>query len=207
MVYGRTHAAGFRAADASRGRAGRTSAWTRLLGQERGTVIAEFALMLPVLMLILLGCYESARAILLHQKLDRAAASVADLVAQSQTVSLDILADIYTAAEEQTQPFDLAGEGRVIVTSIYRANGALTPTIVWQANSGTGPTVTSSLGQDGEVPTLPDGFTVDEDENVIVAEVFYDYTAFLYQGLFEEGIVDHRTFARPRGALLTVPPS
>jgi Flp pilus assembly protein TadG len=35
---------------------------------ERGFVAGEFALWLPILLLIILGCFEATRFILIHQK-------------------------------------------------------------------------------------------------------------------------------------------
>lgn len=55
----------------------------RFCREKRGSVFAELGFAMPVLVLILLGCFEASRYVLLHQKLDRAASAVADLVAQA----------------------------------------------------------------------------------------------------------------------------
>lgn len=90
----------------------------RFLRERLGVAAVEFGLSLPILMLILTGCFEASRYILLHQKLDRASTSVADLVAQNDGVSTSVLTGVYAAADEQTLPFDLVGRGRVIISSI-----------------------------------------------------------------------------------------
>ena len=49
---------------------------------------------------------------------------------------------------------------------------------------------------------MPSTFSVDVGENVVVAEVFYDYKPFLFEGLFQRSDLRHTTFTRPRGSLL-----
>ena len=52
-----------------------------------GNVAVEFALALPVLMLLMLGSAEMARFVILHQKIDRVAVTMSDLVARAETIS------------------------------------------------------------------------------------------------------------------------
>lgn len=176
--------------------------WT----EEVGAVAIEFGLVISTLVMILAGCFEAGRYILLHQKLDRASSSVADLVAQSNTMTTAILNDIYIAADRQTMPFDLAGSGRVIVTSVYKPSAD--PAVVqWQCEGGGAyAAAASALGAAGADADVPVSFAVGVGENVIVAEVFYDYQPFLLDGLFNPGVIRHSTYARPRGTLFTNDP-
>lgn len=183
------------------------AAGRRLLREERGISAVEFALTVSILFLVLAGCFEAGRVILLNQKLDRAASVVGDLVAQAELVSEAMLDDIYFAAGEQTRPFDFTGNGHVIVSSVYRAPAEADAMVVWQRQSVGGPTVYSTLGVEGDVAGMPVAFSVDEGENVIVAEVFYDYVPFIFAGVFDDHVFRHSMFTRPRAALLTVPPT
>ena len=87
----------------------------RFLREDRGAIAIEFGLVISTLIVILMGCFEASRYILLNQKLDRTSSSVADLIAQANGITAGVLSDTYAAADEQTEPFDLSGHGRVII--------------------------------------------------------------------------------------------
>ena len=59
----------------------------RLLACRAGNVVVEFALAAPVLMLLMLASAELARFVILHQKMDRVATTVSDLVSRAETVT------------------------------------------------------------------------------------------------------------------------
>jgi Flp pilus assembly protein TadG len=82
-----------------------------------GNVAVEFALTLPVLMLLMLGSAEMARFVILHQKVDRVAVTMSDLVARAETIKESELDDIFGAADLVAQPFDLRNLGIVIVSA------------------------------------------------------------------------------------------
>lgn len=178
----------------------------RFWAADAGAIAAEFGLVISILIVILMGCYEAARYILLNQKLDRTSSSVADLTAQASGMSVTIMNDIYQAALQQSLPFDLAGSGRVIVSSVYRPDTA-DPVVQWQcAGAGAFTSGTSSIGSEGGTATMPSDFTVGVGENVVVAEVLYDYEPFMFEFIFEPAVFRHSTFTRPRGTLLTTDP-
>jgi len=178
----------------------------RFLKADTGAIAAEFGLVISMLIVILMGCFEAARFILLHQKLDRASTSVADLTSQADGVSVATINDIYQAALQQTLPFDLAGEGRVIVSSIYRPD-TNAPVVQWQCSgAGAFGTATSQIGSEGGNATVPAPFTVEVGENVIAAEVYYDYEPFIFDVVFDPAVFRHVTFTRPRGTLLVTDP-
>lgn len=177
----------------------------RFLAAESGAIAAEFGLVISMLIVILMGCYESGRYILLHQKLDRASTSVADLIAQASGMSVSIINDTYAAGVEQTLPFDLAGEGRIIISSVYNQAGVAN--VLWQcAGGGAFSSGTSAIGGEGVEAAMPAGFEVALGENVVVAEVLYDYHPFLFNGIFKPSVFRHTTVTRPRGLLLTEDP-
>jgi Flp pilus assembly protein TadG len=183
-----------------------TSSIRRFWTEEVGAVAIEFGLVISALVMILTGCFEAGRYILLHQKLDRASTSVADLVAQSNSMSTAILNDLYVAADRQTLPFDLAARGRVIVSSVYKPT-VDAAVIQWQCEGGGAyASANSTLGTSGDNATMPSTFAVGLGENIIVAEVFYDYQPFLLTGIFEPSVFRHATFTRPRGTLFTTDP-
>jgi hypothetical protein len=73
------------------------------------------------------------------------------------------------------KPFSFASNGVVIVTSVYKPAGQ-TPTICWQYSGGGTLTKTSQIGTTGNTPVLPSGLTLNDNENIIISEVYYNFT-------------------------------
>jgi Flp pilus assembly protein TadG len=171
--------------------------WRRLLRCAAGNVAVEFALSVPVILMMMLGSAEMARFVILHQKLDRVATTISDLVSRAETISESQIDDIFTAAGQVAEPFDLAGRGVVIVSSITNDDGT-GATIAWQRSGGGSYSAVSELGVEGDEPDLPDGFEVREGETAIVAEVFYDFTPFLSELIVEPQVIHRSAHHRPR---------
>lgn len=191
---------------------------SRFLRDERGFAAAEFALWLPLILLILFGCFEATRYIMIHQKLDRAATQVADLVSQADALTASQLDDIYNAAIAQMQPYDIDTQGEIIISSIYRTGGD--DTVIWQRNRGSAGS--SQVGAEGGPATLPNNFSLTDNENTIVAEVIYSYEPVffgalagmknlsgdpLFGDMFQATTFLHNAWARPRGGNLVAPPA
>lgn len=166
-----------------------------------GTTLAEFAIMVPILMTLLLGGVDVARLAFLQQKLDRAASTVADMVSQGQTITTAQLNDIFQSVTPILEPFSIA-PGVVIVTAVG-ASGGNAPAIDWQRSGGGSLAATSAIGQPGQPPTLPTGFTVSDGETVIIAESFYDFTPLFLPALILPRQIYHRAMYRPRLGSLT----
>ncbi|MCB1537727.1 MAG: pilus assembly protein [Rhodospirillales bacterium] len=176
-----------------------------ILSDERGVAATEFAFLLPILLLLVMGIYESTRFVLFSQKLDRVAYTVADVTAQQTAVTNADLSDIVTAATKIMEPYEFGELGRVIISSVYQDpdDG---PVVRWQyAGGGTLPR-DSLIGDPGEPATLPDGFTLNDEDNVIVAEVFYYYTPPFSEDYLSTRENYKTAVFKPRfGALTTAP--
>jgi len=171
-----------------------------------GNISVEFALAVPVLMFLMLGTAEMARFVLLHQKLDRVATTVSDLVARAETISESQIDDIFTAVGQVADPFDLATLGVVIVSSVSNPDGT-GATIVWQRTGGGSYSASSELGAEGDTPNLPTDFQVREGETAIISEVYYDFTPFLSELIVEPQVIYRNAHHRPRlGTLEEIEP-
>ncbi|CAN0488428.1 unnamed protein product, partial [Laminaria digitata] len=147
---------------------------------------------------LLLGGIEVSRYVLLHQKLDRVASSIADLVSQAENISVADLQNIFDAAQFVAKPFDLPVDGTVVVSSISNPFGGQGTRINWQqAGAGNIP-ATSQFGIPGGSVTLPTGFTVADGQTIIVAEVFYDYVPWILGNITGAQQIYHRALFRPR---------
>jgi TadE-like protein len=185
--------------DRRRPRSRRARRWTgaRLLACRAGNVVVEFALAAPVLMMLTLASAELARFVILHQKMDRVATTVSDLVSRAETINETEMADIFLAIGEVASPFDLADLGVVIVSSVTNpdGNGAI---VAWQRSGGGAYSASSHLGAEGDDAVLPDGFEVRQGETAIISEVFYDFTPFLSELIVEPQEVYRSAHHRPR---------
>src|SRR6201996_9331897 len=108
---------------------------TRQNRWQRGIAATEFALTLPIWVIMLLGTADGSYCMLVNEKVDRIAYTVTDIVTQYQTVTLANLSDIVQAASQEMQPFTFGANGFVIVSSVYKAPGQ-NPTICWQYSGG-----------------------------------------------------------------------
>jgi hypothetical protein len=173
----------------------------RLFGDRKGIATVEFAIALPVLVLMILGGVEIARYILLQQKLNGIAVTMADLVAQSETLSSDELDTLFTAVDYVARPFQLGTDGVVVVSSIGATNGNPVQ-IYWQQSGGGSLSTASEIAPSAGSITMPSGFVIRDGESVIVAEVFFDFTSFFAPHIVPSTRLYHRAFLRPRfGAL------
>lgn len=176
------------------------------LRDQRGSVMVEAAVVMPILVFVLLGGVEVARFALLQQKLSRTAASMADLISQMEGLTVNDMDNLYSAAQFVIRPFELTS-GVVIVSSVSKT-GTDPAVIDWQCFGAGGLVATSDLGASGDNATLPAGFTMDAGESVIFAEVVYDFTPVLFPDVVQTQRVRHRALFRPRfGALSAIDPA
>jgi hypothetical protein len=122
-----------------------------LFASKRAAVAIEFAIILPLLLLMTLPVYDYFRYILMLQKINKTASTVADMIIMSQPapagtsngdpaiagnpfiLTEDRLANIMGTADFLMQPFNFVtgGGGYVNAVSIYKPAGKPTPEIYW----------------------------------------------------------------------------
>jgi Flp pilus assembly protein TadG len=171
----------------------------RFWADPSGLAAVEFALILPVLLLLAIGASEIARFAMLGLKVQHAADTVADLASGSAQLTPAGMTDMFNAVRHIVQPFDAAAQGRVIVSGVSVAgNGP--PTILWQCRGPGGLTATSQVGARGGRATLPGSLTLRDGEAVIVSEMYFNYETALLQ-LVPTTTIRRVAFYRPRFAL------
>lgn len=171
----------------------------------RGVAAVEFALLLPVLIVMLLGSFELARYIVASQKLDHLAYTVADVVSQETSVTLAQVEDVMSASAEIMDPFGFGDDGVVILSSVEQdpVDG---PMVRWQVIGGGTLERESVVGEVDESATLPEGFVLNDNDNIIIAEVFYNYTPAVTDDYFDTRENYRYAIFKPRyGALTTAP--
>tara|TARA_B100001939_G_scaffold347620_1_gene369815 strand:+ start:5134 stop:5739 length:606 start_codon:yes stop_codon:yes gene_type:complete len=168
---------------------------TRLFRREDGVILIEFAYTVPIILMLLIGGFETFRILMMERKTNQTINSVANLIAQNQLLSSAMITDTFNAVDNIMAPFQVENNGRVIVSKIRGT--ADKPIIANQCLSNTGTTFSSKLGSEGndaDVSALPGNFTLDEGDIIVVAEIFFTYTPFFLDTsfLFDGGVFTQR---------------
>lgn len=182
----------------------------RFLKDQSAVAMVEFAMMVPVLLVMTVGGFEVARYALLLQKLDRITATFSDLIAREENLSAAELDNLFNSTNHLASPFDFDTNGMIVVTSVVGRDGAA-PLVIAQRTKGNLVGASSEIGGEGDDATLPavftdaDGNTLEQDEGVIIAEIFYDFEPYMASGsslmtieMFEDLQIYRKAFFRPR---------
>lgn len=194
----------------------------RLKIDTSGLAIIELALMSPILIVGGMTGLEFTNYVLASQKVERLAATSADMFARNQIAPNEgQVRDIFKAINLVGAPFNLKANGRVIVTGVI---GILDTTespvdvenrIAWQRCSGDLEGQTSTMGAqwsgadyaDGPEVVLPNGIDLAQTEMAIVAEVWYRYQPMvnyrLIPGFATNRVFKQRSVFRTRGKAYT----
>lgn len=102
----------------------------RSLGRDRrGIAAVEFALILPILVILLIGMVEINAALTLDRKLSLAASSISDLVAQESALTTANLTDVMEISESIFSPYPTDGVAIVVAGVLMVENN--TPQVQW----------------------------------------------------------------------------
>lgn len=159
----------------------------RRFAAERGGVSAvEFALILPLMLLIYAGCGEVTSALILDRKVSRAASTISDLVAQQTSVSSTLLGSIFDATLAIIEPYSVSPAKLVVVVVNVTSTGQ---TVVWsQARNDTAATANKAPPSGLTVPSAIATTT----GQVVVGRVTYAYTSPFAN--FMKSITGHETY-------------
>lgn len=166
----------------------------------RGVSAVEFALVLPVLLLLSLGFAEVGRYALVALKVQHAATTLADLATREEQLSAGTLDGLFAACRHILAPFDMATDGVAIVTGVG-AEGGGGPEVLWQRSGGGALTAASDVGGVGGAADLPDVLTVDDGETLVAAEVVFSYRPWLL-GVVPAATLRRTAYYRPRAGTL-----
>lgn len=167
----------------------RTHIFKRLAGDRRAVSAVEFALIAPLLILAYVSSIHLTLALSADRKLTAAAATVADLVAQNETVTSAAINDIFEAGRVLLQPFP-AGNLQMRITSV-RADSNGVAQLVWSEGAGMG------ARSPGDLPSLPAGVLL-PDSGVVVVEMSYPYDTPFTGVSFGNFTFTETAFMRPR---------
>ncbi|MBS1166695.1 MAG: TadE-like protein [Proteobacteria bacterium] len=165
---------------------------------ERGGVSAvEFALILPLMLVIYAGCGELTTALILDRKVSRAASTISDLVAQQTSVSTTLMNSIFDATTAILEPYDSSVAKVVVVVVDVTSSGQ---TVAWsKARHDTAATAKAAPPSGLKVPSA----IASVGDEVVVGRVTYAYNspfASIMQSITGSSVynLSHIFYLKPR---------
>ncbi|MBO0905938.1 TadE/TadG family type IV pilus assembly protein [Jiella sonneratiae] len=154
-----------------------------------GAAAVEFALVVPILLLIFLGAVEIEQALVADRKLGEVASTVADLVAREKSLEAADVEAILTGASAIMLPYDVSDLGILVIVSDTTSSG---DTTAWSvAKNATALTAGSPT-----TISVPDAVREVGVQMVAVKATFDLTTSF--SELFGQYGLSKVHFARPR---------
>ncbi|MDR6790539.1 Flp pilus assembly protein TadG [Sphingomonas sp. BE138] len=168
----------------------------RLARERRAVAATEFAIILPVLLLLYLGGFQLTDAIGAYRKVTTTVRALADLSTQSEQVTPSEMAGILAGARQIMTPYSTAGSTLYVVAIDFDAQAR--PSITWVCAQ----TTTSSCG------TSYAGVTVDSlgipaalkvaNTSLLYSSLSYRYVPAVGGGFVSPIQMGDRLFMSPR---------
>ena len=165
-----------------------------------GVATIEFALIVPILLVIFFGSYETANLILAYMKLEDAAETAADLVAQAKVN--DVLqstdfTNFTNAAEQVLSPLPTSGSQlQIAYASVTYSTGS--PVIDWHVEvNGASALTINNISTSQDLANLGSETTGSTD-SVVIAQLTYAYTSSFSHVLASAYTLSETAYNRPR---------
>jgi Flp pilus assembly protein TadG len=164
----------------------------RLGRDERGVSAVEFAMLLPLMVAAYFGTVEVSQGVTIDRKVTLVARTIADLVAQSQTVANSDMTNILNAATAVVAPYS-SSVLRVTVSSVS-VDASGNAKVVWSdATSNATPRPANQV----VTSTIPSNLRV-ANTTLIWGEVQYAYTPTIGYVITGTLNLSDQMYMRPR---------
>jgi Flp pilus assembly protein TadG len=138
----------------------------RFAADRRGSSAVEFALLLPLMLIMYFGSIQITDAISADRQVTLVASTVAEITSQYTTVSSTDISNILAAASSVLTPFPVANAKVTLSSVLIDANA--TATIDWSATL-------NGTQRSGTVTALPPPSLLIPNTSVIWGEAIYNY--------------------------------
>jgi Flp pilus assembly protein TadG len=145
-----------------------------------GIAAIEFALLLPILIIMTYGVVEATRAVMMHKRFQRATAMVSDLVAREETIGDNSssankeMAGIMEAAKHAIQPYDVSTLKMGVSAIQADSTDADKTTVAWSYSYNKYP-----VNSCGESKSMPESGMITKGNAAILVESQYTYKPIL----------------------------
>ena len=148
-----------------------------------GAAAVEFAMLLPILIMLFFGVVETTLALVCRADVSLMASTAADLVSQVNTANTADISNVYAAAGTVLYPYysgGATGKPTIRITSVVYDSTSGTPTtagkVAWTCTqSGTGTLTPASRSVNGIVTFNQPLMTT--NGSVLMAEIAYNYAS------------------------------
>ncbi len=164
------------------------------LAQEGGIAAVEFALILPILLVLWIGGVEVTGALSADRRINNLASSVGDLVAQAEDpITNSAIDDIFAIAESAMFPFD-PREAAMRVTAVWIDKNRV-PRVTWSRAKGS----EAAYSAGATMNVVPASLRQPETQ-ILMSEVFFDYRPAVGYVVTGNLDLEDRMFFVPRRA-------
>ncbi|MBA5776238.1 pilus assembly protein [Stappia sp. F7233] len=184
----------FRSASGRRGRPSLLQAFGK---DRRGIAAVEFALVLPILVVLFIGTVEISAALTVDRKLSQAASAVADLVAQESNITQAELNDVMDIARSTFDPYP-SNEVHLVVAGVLMEDD-YKPRVQWSEG------LNAAKWAKGAAPpiVIPNELTKSKDTFLVVTHATYTYRPTfvnLFKDIFSTSQIEleDQYYLRPR---------
>ena len=155
--------------------------------EERATALIETVILFPVLITLMMGCYDLGQGVTVNQKAIAASQIIGDLIARDRSVTMAQLQDMITAGELAFDPYATAPFGYDIVSVQFDADGD--PEVLWRVTE-------NALENDAAVDST-EGLG-GPGEGVLIVTAVYKYKPYFSHFVVSEINMEEVAFLRGR---------
>ncbi len=164
--------------------------WKDLQSCTSGLAATEFALLLPVLVILFFGLVEASNAMTVNRKVAISSNTLADLAAQSDELRISEMDDLFEGVMTIVEPNDPTGLQLTLVSVILDDDDD--PIVHWSRDH----TGATPYAQGASYTNLSDDDVVSDIGSIIVVEMTYTYTPSLTGHFISSPIVFNRQSIR-----------
>jgi len=176
---------------------------------QEGVACIEFAFCFPILLLLLFGGVELSRYMIVIEKVEQTTSTMADITGQTQSAPqltnaqfLAQEANLVSAIPDIMNPYASTNNSFVVITDVIQIGN--TPVVNWQYCSGQLTGLKSKVGtQTAATASLPNGLTLFNGQEVVIAEVYYNFSPIITQSFLPPQTLYRTSTFMPRQGALT----
>lgn len=173
----------------------------------RGVAAVEFAMTLPIMLVLLFGVVEITSGVAAQRRLTMATRTLSDLVSRGDSIDDTGLTTIYAIGGQVMTPHSAQPLNATIsqIKVARDANNNITTTIHWSKaatfNAAGAPVLTASIYRVGDTVTVPDALrsAAHYPFYLVKSETLYKYTPLFGYVVAKAGIdLKDETYTKPR---------